>query len=117
MTGRAKTSTTPPTGKPTAARRRTSSVVPRPAARKRVTLVAPIADAKEVLATGDFTGWSAEGVRLKRRRDGKWSATVQLSPGTYEYRLLVDGQWWNNPACEQRSGNPYGSQNDLLIVT
>ena len=117
MAGRAKKSTAARTKKPTAARPRKPPAVSRPAGKKRVTLVAPIAGAQEVLATGDFTGWSAEGVRLKRRRDGQWSATVQLSPGSYEYRLLVDGQWWNNPACEHRSGNPYGSQNDVLIVT
>jgi hypothetical protein len=117
MTARAKQPATARTTKPTAARSAKPTGVPRPPRKKRVTLVAPITHAAEVIATGDFSGWSAEGVRLKRRRDGSWSATLQLSPGSYEYRLLVDGQWWNNPACEHRSGNPYGSENDLLIVT
>ncbi len=81
-----------------------------------MTLVAPIASATKVVATGDFTGWSAEGVRLKRRRDGAWSTTLQLTPGEYQYRLLVDGHWGNNPEAERRSGNPYGSENDVLVV-
>jgi len=81
----------------------------------RVTLVAPIEEARDVAATGDFTGWSTEGVALKRRRDGAWSRTLFLNPGRYEYRLLVDGHWGNNPAAEH-SGNPFGSENDVLIV-
>lgn len=117
MTARAKTPAAARTTKPPATRSAKSAGVPHPSRKKRVTLVAPITGASEVIATGDFSGWSAEGVRLKRRRDGRWSATLQLSPGSYEYRLLVDGHWWNNPACEHRSGNPYGSENDLLIVT
>ncbi len=82
----------------------------------RVTLVAPIARAERVVATGDFTGWSAEGVRLTRRRDGAWSATLQLEPGEYEYRLIVDGQWRNNPGAERHARNPFGSENDVLVV-
>jgi hypothetical protein len=80
-----------------------------------VTLVAPIEQAGEVVATGDFTGWSYEGVALKRRKDGAWSKTLYLAPGRYEYRLLVDGRWSNNPAAEH-SGNAYGSENDTLVV-
>lgn len=90
---------------------------PRPVGKKRVTLVAPIADANEVRATGDFTGWSQEGLRLKRRKDGAWSTTLQLTPGSYEYRLVVDGEWGNNPGAAHRSGNPFGSENDVLVVT
>ena len=87
----------------------------RAAKKARVTLVAPV-EAAEVVATGDFTGWSAEGVALKRRRDGAWSRTLYLNPGRYEYRLLVDGHWGNNPAAEH-AGNPFGSENDVLIVS
>jgi hypothetical protein len=84
--------------------------------KSRVTLVVPIGQADEVVATGDFTDRSPEGVPLKRRRDGAWSRTLYLQPGRYEYRLLVDGHWGNNPAAEH-SGNPYGSANDVLIVS
>jgi hypothetical protein len=97
------------------ARSKSKSPADRPARKSKVTLVAPIPEGKQVVATGDFTGWSPEGVPLKRRRDGAWSKTLYLAPGRYEYRLLVDGQWANNPAAE-RSANPYGSDNDVLIV-
>ena len=99
----------------TARSKNTSS--PSPSARKSpVLLVAPVPEATTVAATGDFTAWSPEGVPLKRRRDGAWTRTLHLAPGCYEYRLLIDGHWGNNPAAEQRSSNGYGSENDVLIV-
>lgn len=84
--------------------------------RQRTTLVVPGLEASDVQVTGDFTGWSVEGVRLKRRRDGCWAATVTLAPGEHEYRLLVDGEWRNNPAAERRVANGFGTQNDVLVV-
>jgi len=90
---------------------------PAPArASKRVTLVATVREAKEVVATGDFTRWSAEGIPLKSRPDGTWAAPLQLAPGEYQYRLRVDGRWENNPAAERRAANAFGSENDILIV-
>jgi 1,4-alpha-glucan branching enzyme len=83
---------------------------------KPVTLVATVREAREVVATGDFTGWSAEGVRLKSRPNGTWAVALQLAPGEYQYRLRVDGRWENNPAAERRAANAFGSENDILVV-
>ena len=88
-----------------------------PSAARRVTLNAPIAGPVEVVvATGDFSNWSPEGIRLERGPDGTWSTTLQLKPGEYQYRLIVDGEWWNNPGAERRVGNAFGSENDVLVV-
>lgn len=88
----------------------------RTTAPKRVTLVATVAGAGEVVATGDFNGWSVKGLRLKRRKDGAWSTTLELAPGEYQYRLLVDGRWENNPGAPRRASNAFGSENDVLVV-
>ncbi len=84
--------------------------------RKHVTLVANVGSAREVVATGDFTSWSDQGIPLKSRPDGTWAASLQLSPGEYQYRLRVDGRWENNPAAERRAANAFGSENDILTV-
>ena len=34
---------------------------------RRVTLVVPRLEAANVVATGDFSGWSSDGIRLKQR--------------------------------------------------
>lgn len=73
--------------------------------------------AREVLLTGDFTGWSAEGIRLVRGPDDTWSAPLTLAPGRYEYRLRVDGLWQDDPAASERVPNPFGTHNAVLRVT
>jgi hypothetical protein len=83
---------------------------------RRVTLVVPRLEAGHVVATGDFTSWSREGVSLKRRSDGGWSAAVTVAPGEHQYRLLVDGEWRNNPAAQRRVPNGFGSENDVFEV-
>ena len=76
-------------------------------------LLAP--DAKEVAVAGSFSGWSE--VRcLKKGKGGMWQTWMNLGPGSYEYRFLVDGRWTNDPACRERIANPFGSENDVLHV-
>jgi 1,4-alpha-glucan branching enzyme len=93
-----------------------NKTVPPKTARKKVILGIHAPDAREVLVTGDFTAWDKEGVRLSRRSNGDWSATVELVPGEYQYRLLVDGEWRDHPESEKRVPNPYGGTNSVLIV-
>jgi len=39
-----------------------------------------------------------------------------LTPGRYEYRFLVDGQWRNDPECAECVANPFGSENCVIHV-
>jgi 1,4-alpha-glucan branching enzyme len=72
--------------------------------------------AKEVMLAGEFTDWEQHPVPLKRGKNGRWSATVQLAPGSYEYRFLIDGLWCDDPACGSRVPNNYGSSNCVCTV-
>jgi 1,4-alpha-glucan branching enzyme len=76
-------------------------------------LLAP--DAEEVAVVGSFSAWT-EIRPLKKGKGGTWQTWMSLDPGNYEYRFLVDGCWTNDPACRERTANPFGSQNDVLIV-
>jgi len=38
------------------------------------------------------------------------------TPGRYEYRFVVDGQWRDDPACTERVPNGFGSENCVLRV-
>jgi hypothetical protein len=57
-----------------------------------------VADATEGLLLGDFNNWLQEkGVKLKKQKDGSLKATINLEPGTYQYRyFLNDGRWVND---------------------
>jgi 1,4-alpha-glucan branching enzyme len=73
--------------------------------------------ARAVSITGDFTKWSKEGLRLDKGPNGEWHATLNLAPGEHQYRLLVDGEWRDNPKAPKRVPNPFGSENCVLTVT
>lgn len=83
---------------------------------KTVKLVARISDAKCVSISGDFTGWSEEGIPLRKGADGEWKTELILAPGDYEYRLRVDGQWRDHSEAAKRVSNPFGSENCVLSV-
>ncbi len=96
---------------------RKSSTQGGPSTTRRVTLVAPIAkEAARVVVTGDFSNWSPDGIPMRRRDDGVWSVTISLDPGEHQYRLIVDGEWGNNPVAERRTPNGFGAENDVLVV-
>lgn len=72
--------------------------------------------ASEVVLLGDFNDWKAGVHPLKKDCQGLWKVTLQLTPGRYEYKLLVDGKWWEGLAGKQGIRNPYGTLNRLLVV-
>lgn len=65
---------------------------------------------------GDFTHWKEKPIALNKGQEGIWQTTVELEPGTHRYRFLVDGQWCEDPQCNRRVSNPYGSQDDVRQV-
>jgi 1,4-alpha-glucan branching enzyme len=74
-------------------------------------LVAPAA--KRVELVGDFTQWRQQPVPLQRDPRGIWTTSVALAPGTHRYRFIVDGEWRDDPTCQSRTPNPFGSE-DML---
>ncbi len=73
-------------------------------------------DAQIVQLAGDFNAWNPSSNPLKKSAQGVWKINLKLSPGRYEYRFLVDGQWHNDPQCSEHVANPFGEKNCLLIV-
>ena len=72
--------------------------------------------ALSVMLAGDFTRWQEGAIQMKQQAGGLWKATVDLSPGNYHYRFLVDGQWRDDPECTLRVPNPYGGENSVREV-
>jgi 1,4-alpha-glucan branching enzyme len=72
--------------------------------------------ALSVMLVGDFTHWQDKPISMKKREGGVWTASVNLSPATYHYRFLVDGQWRDDPECTARVPNPYGGEDCVRAV-
>ncbi len=70
-----------------------------------------------VTVTGDFTDWSQDGIPLKRNAEnGLWKAVVDIEPGRYEYRFIIDGVWEPDPANALTAPNEFGQKNSLIVV-
>jgi 1,4-alpha-glucan branching enzyme len=73
-------------------------------------------DAQSVSVAGDFCEWRTDCHPLNRDKKGLWTAAIMLAPGRYEYRLVVDGEWRNDPNCVERTANEFGGENCVLHV-
>jgi 1,4-alpha-glucan branching enzyme len=82
----------------------------------KVTFLYEAPRAQTVLLAGDFTGWQQAPLNLKKDKAGVWKKSVSLPPGRYEYRLLVDGEWRDDPHCSSRQPNQFGGENCVCIV-
>jgi hypothetical protein len=83
---------------------------------QEVPIVVRATGARSVIITGDFTEWSPEGIRLHRISADEWDTTLALAPGEYQYRLIVDGNWQDDPEATRRVPNPFGGENCVLRV-
>jgi len=73
--------------------------------------------AQAVHVAGDFNNWQPAATPMQRVGDsGVWQAKIKLPHGTYRYRLVVDGQWQQDPYNERTEMNPYGDLNSVVEV-
>jgi hypothetical protein len=76
--------------------------------------------ASDVRIAGDFNGWIPDkGVRSLIESDGTtrvWTKILQLRPGRYRYRYVVDGEWREDPDNPEVVSDTPGGRNSLLVV-
>jgi hypothetical protein len=84
--------------------------------RQAIILAFESVDAKEVKVGGSFNDWQPNRTPMKKTGAGEWSAGLMLRSGQYEYRLVVDGRWIEDPCADQRVANSYGGFNSILVV-
>jgi hypothetical protein len=73
--------------------------------------------AREVYLVGDFNYWKIDpSNRLKRVEDGQWIKRVNLKPGRYHYKFVIDGEWREDPNNLNKEENNFGGFNSLIEV-
>ncbi len=82
-----------------------------------VNFCASFPSARIVQVAGEFNNWQPERTPMKRTTPGgSWKTKMLLPAGTYHYRLVVDGQWQQDPRNNATEPNPYGEFNSVLTV-
>ncbi|CAJ2647836.1 unnamed protein product [Trifolium pratense] len=69
--------------------------------------------ASEVFLLGSFDGWSSQR-KMEKSNTGIFSVYLQLYPGTYEIKFIVDGEWKIDPLRPVVNNN--GFVNNLLVI-
>ena len=72
------------------------------------------ATATKVEVAGEFSNWKI--LPMTKGEGGTWSTTLQLKPGYYGYKFVVNGEWRADPNCAEAAPNDCGSMNSVLTV-
>lgn len=82
-----------------------------------VTLSLVLQNAREVALAGSFNQWDRERHKLAGPDPkGRWTITLPLAPGRYEYLFVVNGtDWVPDPAAPSVSDG-LGGKNSVLLV-
>jgi hypothetical protein len=73
------------------------------------------ADASLVVLAGSFNDWNQSQL-IFGREGGEWVCRIDLQPGRYTYKIIVDGNWILDPANPDTEDDAYGNQNSVLLV-
>jgi 1,4-alpha-glucan branching enzyme len=73
-------------------------------------------EASEVFLAGEFNQWDTRSLLMTKDEGGIWRLTVELNPGSYEFKFFVDGAWFEDLAEARVVCNPFGTQNYVVGV-
>ncbi len=88
----------------------------------KVKFTAPVelsCESKKIFLAGEFNGWDYKETPLKKQKNGKFSATLDLETGSeYQYRFVMDGERWENDfdADKYVPNNICGAENSVVVV-
>lgn len=69
--------------------------------------------ASQVFLSGSFNQWSTMQLPMQRNANG-WSVCLELLPGKYHYKYIVDGRWIQDPGNRLTEKQGRGTQNSVV---
>jgi hypothetical protein len=73
------------------------------------------ADARVVALAGSFNNWNQSQI-LCGREGGGWACRLDLDPGVYTYKFVVDGDWLLDPDNPETQQDEAGNVNNVVEV-
>lgn len=74
---------------------------------------------KKIYLAGNFNGWNPgndDYLLADEDGDGIYSITIQLEPGTYQYKFVIDSRWTKDPNSPAAHPDGFGGQNGKFEV-
>ena len=87
-----------------------------PAYTQEVVLNFQDVECRRLQIAGDFNDWIPDGGVETRQLDGSWQKVLRVPEGAYEYRVIIDGIWQQDPTNPHEVPNHLGGNNSLLRV-
>ncbi|HKG15944.1 MAG TPA: DUF3471 domain-containing protein [Pyrinomonadaceae bacterium] len=72
-------------------------------------------DATVVVLAGSFNAWNQSQL-VFGREGGEWVCRIDLDPGVYQYKFIVDGDWLLDPSNPDTAEDEAGNVNNVLEV-
>jgi chromosome partitioning protein len=72
---------------------------------------------QELQIAGDFNDWIPDHRVETRTFNGTVQKVLKIPPGAYQYRVIIDGEWQEDPVNPIRVPNDMGGTNSVLRVT
>lgn len=73
------------------------------------------ADARVVALAGTFNNWNQSELLFAREGD-EWVCRLDLDPGVYAYKFIVDGNWLLDPANPSTREDEAGNVNNVIEI-
>src|SRR5262245_41640092 len=83
---------------------------------REVPFVVRATGASDDVITADCTHGTRDSIRPRTGPNDEWRAVLELEPGEHQYRLVIDGNWQDDPQASKKVPNPYGGYNSVLRV-
>jgi hypothetical protein len=71
-------------------------------------------NAKKVFISGSFNDWSTLQNPMQLCDSG-WTVTLNLKPGKYSYKFIIDGKWTNDPYNKLYEDDTYNGYNNIFF--
>jgi Glycogen recognition site of AMP-activated protein kinase len=83
---------------------------------KEVVFRFDITESNRIQIAGEFNNWIPDKHVETEILDGALQKILRVRPGGYEYRLIIDGVWQQDPANPMAAPNDMGGYSSLLNV-
>ena len=87
------------------------------AGRKRVTFKVSAPVSSEVSVAGTFNDWQPQPLTPGTGKGTvSFSRILFVTPGTHQYKFIINGEWLLDPNCQETVPNEFGNLNSLLTL-
>jgi hypothetical protein len=72
-----------------------------------------------IFLAGSFNGWNPGDPQYALEDlegDGKWSITIPIDPGSYQYKFVIDGAWTQDESNPESAPDGFGGNNSIINV-